>query len=114
MEEQKFRQWIKSTKEFHYWGYIIDHECEEIYGRYFASPLGPMDNNRRKSEQYTGLKDRNGTEIWEGDILRNINYSDMLIVVEWRTMTDFNNWLPKEHFEVVGNIHENPELLKSD
>lgn len=58
MREIKFRQRIK-TGGFHYWGYIE--------GQGFVSPMGPVMGG--ESDPYTGLNDKNGKEIYEGDIL---------------------------------------------
>ncbi len=68
--------------------------------------------------QFTGLRDKNGKEIYEGDILHQDNYSDW--VVEWRNtgFHIYNVCNPGTYFplvqsdrEVIGNIYENQELL---
>ena len=72
-------------------------------------------------QQFTGLKDKNGKEIWEGDILlcrdlqmnekynrnREVIYNEYMFMVK-------DGWPPYscfENSEIVGNIFENPELL---
>ncbi len=64
--------------------------------------------------QYTGLKDKNGKEIYEGDIARfreynhHINFSDGgFYVGDFDTLGSINTAV-----EIIGNIYENPELLK--
>ena len=79
-----------------------------------------------KIRQYTGLKDNNGKEIYEGDVLgvklqkRNKKFN-FTHVVEWEDGIELyggNHWsgygysLPNFHVEVIGNIYENPELLE--
>lgn len=76
--------------------------------------------------QFTGLTDKNGKEIYEGDLIR---FSDRIGKVTWHTPSaQFDSELVKiiqralyyenrsndqwKRFEVIGNIHENPELLK--
>jgi len=68
--------------------------------------------------QYTGLKDKNGKEIYEGDILTP--GGPIRLVVEWLAddaMFGFRNSTfllgrTSEMYEIIGNIFENPELLK--
>ena len=79
--------------------------------------------------QFTGLQDRNGKEIYEGDILKyNFPYDGRLKhigpVTYFETQASFGlkdiygNEIPlyritaNNYFEVIGNIYENPELLE--
>jgi hypothetical protein len=71
--------------------------------------------------QYTGLPDTNGKEIYEGDIY-NMGDRNILYVVLWRDsgligkQISSSSYAGLEHWqdkiEIIGNIYENPELLK--
>ena len=83
-------------------------------------------NNDLNLMQSTGLKDKNGKEIFEGDV---VDYKGREAVIKWHgSYASFiyrfvdglqervSKWDPLflacYHFEVIGNIYENPELLE--
>lgn len=71
--------------------------------------------------QYTGLNNKNGKEIYEGDIVRTSVAKNDIGLVEWHCeraafvvhMKSSTQWyrLDKRD-QIIGNIHDNPELLK--
>ena len=75
--------------------------------------------------QYTGLKDKNGKKIFEGDIVKGkdnyernlavsgyVDHENGSFVIVGELMIHYR-WLDYE-LEVIGNIHDNPELLRGD
>ena len=73
--------------------------------------------------QYTGMKDKNGKKVFEGDIVRKTNEGrhPKIFIANIRTCFYTNEevyYSPCDHFtesceyEIIGNIHDNPELLE--
>lgn len=118
--EIKFRAWNNANNE---WLNKEDAECLTIYldGRYEIDMGWVKVFPDLIIEQYTGLKDKNGKEIYEGDILQIDDHILGDFVVVWHNF----GWKIKrsvgyeslsvhksEDCTVIGNIHENPELLE--
>ena len=122
MREIKFRAWDKEYKSMHEASYIDWHENEVGYdkGNYYTN----LDSCILM--QYTGLKDINGKEIYESDIVRCMlgehwNYKETIGTVlfhcgEW-ALEEKGSMFFKiklyrcKEIEIIGNIYENPELL---
>ena len=130
MREHKYRAWDKRDKR------MIVHEQEFIplkvtsIGVFRLSPTHEdsfytlMDPDRFDLTEYTGLKDKNGKEIYEGDMLKGHCGEIQRYVVAFTNGSfdlyhEFARWgLLSRMFEindmiveVIGNIHENPELI---
>lgn len=124
MRELKFRAWknlggrMKRVviTPFSAIDYGREHPDAPIFHADSANDIRDFMPDADIVEQYTGLKDENGKEIYEGDILESTWNGDKAVVVwnsvegEWEHYADFDAHSKYGSSVVIGNIHENPEL----
>lgn len=129
MREIKFRAWDREAKNMWY-PTMIDTMYYESIGKYalFSNPNQTDDkrfssyygeNGNHDLMQFTGLRDKNGVEIYEGDFIRDSWNGDLHVFWESgsfviKTPDDdyMDLWeIVEMGCEVIGNIYENPELL---
>lgn len=106
MREIRFRAWNKEKKEIVYRFFSIDNTNGLCWYQ------NPMENLPYILMQYTGLKDKNGKEIYEGDIVYSTYYRHNIEIEDIFTMYKWFDYPESEEFEIIGNIYENPELIK--
>ena len=128
MRELKFRAWSKTSKKYNYKVLVgnnnpkdKNYTCNLILSDgkwlHFDEFCGDI-------EQYTGVKDKNGTEIYEGDIIK-VERDGTIYRVEWLYSgfgleprhnapyyPSLGNVELREKIEVIGNVHQNPELVE--
>lgn len=117
MKELKFRVWLHDR------GYMETAHFDD--GKWvstdgiFSLEVGENDF----IEQYTGLKDKNGKEIYGGDILDDgeghigkVLYNERIasFAYEWGNCGSTFMGLYTSDMKVIGNVHENPELLEGE
>lgn len=125
MREIKFRGWDKELNfmidikryKIDFNGQVLfDNNDKELYNQ----------TNKIELMQYAGLKDKNGVEIYEGDIIKDGSrlwkiqispiYGIFFILTKGghsRCYGDFGSYLVDE-FKVIGNIHEDSHLLDNN
>lgn len=131
----RFRAWNKKTQSFiDYGDLVLDLRSGKIY----AGDIGLVESTIDVTDQIelmqsTGLKDKNGVEIFEGDVVAVENHpfqrkedSGVGMEIEGNYVVGWNQhdltWCAgdlllarlKPYVKVIGNIYENPELLEEE
>lgn len=141
MRDFKFRAWIKPEYKWYpgVFGmrevYVINLHGYPIIGPDHIHVLANDNSDyimvpkaMYELMQYTGLKDKNGKEIWEGDIVNGAVFGTTIcygtvdfwtggffihpVVSSHADSIDLYNWI--HSIEVIGNIYEHKHLLKND
>lgn len=113
--EIKFRVWDDREKTYEDgWDYFIS--CDgQIYALKYGALVCMSGVDYLKVERSTCLKDKNGKEICDGDIVREFDLGNYLVEFRekyWKIGKDLLYLVSPNYVEVIGNIHENPELLR--
>lgn len=123
--EIKFRAWLQGKHDNINFGFdgFMDHDVTIQNGQWCSVESGWDIQSQYRSiplMQYTGLTDKNGKEIYEGDIVKVVNdigivvFRDAMFIVEWQCKTIRSNLTHNsiEQIEIIGNIHETQHLLE--
>jgi len=131
MREIKFRAWCEPNKKYFFTDEMVKDQFALLPNGYFANISGRSTSESviYTHEQYlpdqsTGLHDKNGKEIYEGDWVQIIDHpenittrADVVVFESGAFTTASETAVPLCDYgmawvEVIGNIHENPELAK--
>lgn len=128
--EIKFRAWEEDKKRIWSWEDMLNEYDNDLHPWFLLDVLN-SDSQQYKIMQYTGLKDKNGKEIYDGDIFSS---NKNRFVVEWCNGAFIRRTIFVEGYrgervmpldpiytlyhtsgmemaKIIGNIYENPELL---
>ena len=103
MRDIKFRAWYTPFKNKKFGaGYKYGNSVISFHN---------MSPDKYELEQFTGLKDKKGVDIYENDVLKSFGgNTEVVIYIDGRFEPVC--WYDEKTYEVIGNIHENADLLE--
>ena len=135
MREIKFRFWRKDMKQMYNDIQFADFQGEIIvHKQYLNEGIAMAQQTYFDLMQFTGLYDKNGKEIYEGDVIKD-NIGNRIVEIGFGHFSDpdgyyhefygvYGRWVGEEDsksyfnksdndLEIIGNIYENPEFLET-
>lgn len=113
MREIKFRAWDKESN-------IMYPNVQNHIGNFDTAFGNMLKDYKYIIMQYTGVQDRDGKDIYEGDIIDHIRDGRFIVIYDdagFYPFSDSDDGMPYPkpgECIVIGNVHENPELLNGD
>lgn len=125
MSTLRFRVWDKEEKKFVdrdvYFNLTNSEIVTQLWYGYEIQVEEPLQDSNYIVQQSTGLLDKNGKEIFEGDILKGpmdfgpAGWIESIAPVNYHKIYGYQlNYFLLEHTEIIGNKFEDKELLEED
>ena len=121
--EIKFRAWDKSANRMMY-AFFVGSVFGDIFGTHniisdSRTEIDKMSSDKYELMQFTGLKDKNGKEMYEGDIILYKSAPHQrgeIRIIKWSNYNCSFGFTEKscKNSSIIGNIYENPELIKGN